>query len=143
MRILITGSRNYKNKEAILEAIVKSAWILDTNALTEHQEEHTLILHGGAKGADTLAEQAAKQLELPTEIIRPDYERYGGKAAPLKRNSELVKRSEMTVAAYGEGRDRKGGTWDTAKKTLKANKPLLEIFSNGDTKLTLPTPSLF
>jgi YspA, cpYpsA-related SLOG family len=58
------------------------------------------IVHGGAKGADTLAEKWAKEHNIETMIFRPDYgnqekiQKYGkhvwGRIAPLERNKDIV-----------------------------------------------------
>lgn len=131
MKLLITGSRSYDNYEGLKTAIESLA------------SQPTEILHGGARGADQLAEQYAKAQGIPTTIIKPDYQKHNYKAAPLERNSELVQLADATLALYGKGRDRKGGTWDAAKKTIAANKPLTERLSNGTLRTTTPTLQLF
>jgi len=102
----------------------------------------TLLLHGGAKGADQLAQRYANEHSIPTKVIRPDYESHHYKTAPLHRNTELVKNADYVIALYAEGRTRKGGTWDTVQKALAANKPTTEILPNGSTRHTQPTPTL-
>ena len=58
-----------------------------------------LIVSGGAKGADTLAERYAKEKNIPTKIFLPDYDLYG-KRAPLARNIEIINEVEMVVAFW-------------------------------------------
>jgi len=98
----------------------------------------TEILHGGAKGADQLADRYAREHNIKCTIILPDYKKYCGKIAPLKRNDDLVKLADMTLALYGKGRTGKGGTADTARKTKRAGKHLLERAEDGTTKHTPP-----
>ncbi|MEM9885207.1 MAG: DUF2493 domain-containing protein [Bacteroidota bacterium] len=133
MTILITGSRSYQNKELLEKTLTEMIG----------KEERVTIAHGGAKGADQLANQIARERGYETKVIKPNYEKYGSKAAPLKRNTELVKTADCILAAYGAGRDRKGGTWDTAQKALAANKLLVEIMSDGTVRKTTPQPTLF
>ena len=57
------------------------------------------IITGGAEGVDQLAEQYAREHNLPCTVIRPDYSRYG-RAAPLVRNREIIERSDLVVAIW-------------------------------------------
>ena len=51
-----------------------------------------LILHGGARGADRLIEQAARSLAWPVEVIPAEWGRYGRAAGPL-RNGLMLRRA--------------------------------------------------
>ncbi len=51
-----------------------------------------LLLHGGARGADRLIEQAARSMAWPVEIIPAEWARYGRAAGPL-RNGLLLRRA--------------------------------------------------
>ena len=51
-----------------------------------------LLLHGGARGADRLIEQAARSLSWPVEVIPAEWARYGRAAGPL-RNGLLLRRA--------------------------------------------------
>ena len=136
MKLLITGSRNYNDYTALNEAIDELT--IRLQLADEMDCAPTEILHGGAKGADELANQYAEKHGIKCIIIRPDYQRHNPKLAPLLRNTELVKLADCTLALYGPGRDGKGGTADTAQKTKAARKHLLERYSNGRTKHTPP-----
>jgi hypothetical protein len=58
-----------------------------------------LLLHGGARGADRLIEQAARSLDWPVEVIAAEWGRYGRAAGPL-RNGLLLRRAlEVAVPA--------------------------------------------
>ena len=50
------------------------------------------LLHGGARGADRLIEQAARSLAWPVEVIPAEWARYGRAAGPL-RNGLLLRRA--------------------------------------------------
>ena len=56
-----------------------------------------LLLHGGARGADRLIEQASRSLAWPVEVIPAEWGRYGRAAGPL-RNGLLLRRA-LEVAA--------------------------------------------
>ena len=51
-----------------------------------------LLLHGGARGADRLIEQAARSLAWQVEVIPAEWGRYGRAAGPL-RNGLLLRRA--------------------------------------------------
>lgn len=136
MKLLITGSRNFDNYDALNSAIDELTITLQLQG--EMDNAPTEILHGGAKGADQLAARYAEKHQIPCTVIRPDYNAHPPKVAPLKRNMELVKLADYTIALYGPGRNEKGGTADTARKTKAARKHLLERYNNGTTKHTPP-----
>ena len=139
MKLLITGSRNYVDYKGLSEAI--DAILIGMSChygVHEHIEE---ILHGGAKGADELAGIYANMHGIKCTVIRPDYAKHAPRIAPLLRNSELVKKADATLALYGTGRNEKGGTADTARKTKAANNYLLECYDDGTHKHTPPKPT--
>lgn len=134
MKLLITGSRKFDNSIGIMEAIKQVENL--------QGQKITMLLHGGAKGADTLAENWAKENGIKTKVLKPDYEKHLPKQAPLIRNIELVKLAEVTLALY-TGNERTGGTGFTATQSIKAGKPLYEKFQNGKLKYTAPASKLF
>lgn len=77
-----------------------------------------LIISGGAKGIDTVAEEYACANGIEVKILKPDYERFG-RAAPLKRNDEMVELADLVIAIWdGKSRGTKH-TIDYAKKIGK------------------------
>lgn len=133
MKLLITGSREIKDPKRVTAAI---------NEVIEKYGMPTEILHGGARGADQYAHFWADENGIKTTVIRPDYENHSFKFAPLYRNSELVKMTDVTVAIYNNNK-RKGGTRHTADNTIKASKPLLECYASGRKTWTMPNLQLF
>lgn len=77
-----------------------------------------MILSGGARGIDILAEEFADKHKLPKVILKPRYDLYG-KVAPLKRNEELVKMADEVLAVW-DGVSR--GTKYTIEYAKKLNK---------------------
>ena len=104
MKLLIVGSRGITDFD--LSPYVSS----DVDA----------IISGGANGVDTLAEQYADAHHLPKYIIRPRYELYG-RAAPIKRNEEMVDMADAVLVIW-DGQSR--GTQYTLKYAQKRNKPI-------------------
>lgn len=105
-------------------------------------ERPSVILHGGAPGGDELARRLAEALNVPQRVIRPDFQRYNPKRAPLERNSQLVAAADVVIAMYHPGQVRRGGTWDAARKAVEWGKLLIEACPGKPNKATHPAPNL-
>ena len=106
MKIAIVGSRSAD--ESCYEIILK-------NLPAECSE----IVSGGAIGIDSLAKRAAHELGLGYKVFLPEYEKYG-KAAPIKRNDEIIEYSDMVLVFW----DLKSkGTQYTINECIKKNIP--------------------
>lgn len=78
------------------------------------------VISGGAGGIDRLAEQYADLHRLSKYIVRPRYDLYG-RAAPLKRNEQMVDMADAVLVIW-DGCSK--GTEYTMKYTKKMNKPI-------------------
>ncbi len=91
MKLAIIGSRSFENyalmKEQLLALIQKDGLSL------------THIVSGGAKGADTLGAQFAKEHQLELVVFKPDWKRFG-KRAGFIRNTEIIEHADMVVAFW-------------------------------------------
>ena len=105
MKVLVSGSRS------ITDFDLEGLFPPDTDT----------IICGGAKGVDQLAEQYADAHQLQKMIFRPKYDLYG-RAAPLKRNEEMVRLADFVIIIW-DGKSK--GTRYTAEYTKKQGKPLL------------------
>ena len=104
MKLLIVGSRNIEQFD-----------------LSKHVPKETeLIISGGAKGIDSLAEEYADQHRISKLILRPKYHLYG-KAAPIKRNHEMVDIADRVLVIW-DGKSR--GTYATILYAQKIQKPI-------------------
>ena len=112
MKLLIAGSRGIENFDL-------SKYI---------GEDIDTILSGGAKGIDTLAEEYADKKRLSKIILRPRYDLYG-KAAPIKRNEELVKMADKILIIW-DGISK--GTKSTINYAEKLNKDIQVIENPTD-----------
>ena len=83
-----------------------------------------LIITGGAKGVDTLAEAYARERGIPTLTVRPLYETYG-RAAPLRRDEEMVDMADAVLVVW-DGVSR--GSKHTADYARKKGKPLQILY---------------
>ncbi|MBO5883524.1 MAG: hypothetical protein J6Q78_03880 [Clostridia bacterium] len=104
MKLLIVGSRSITNFD-LSPYITKN---IDT------------IISGGACGIDSVAEEYADMHRLSKYIIRPRYELYG-RAAPIKRNEEMVDIADAVLIIW-DGKSK--GTQYTLKYAQKKNKQI-------------------
>ena len=107
MKLLIVGSRTIKN--------------FDLNGHVPAETD--LIISGGAKGGDTLAEKYADEHGIDKLIIAPDYSNFGH-YAPLKRNKEMVDLADAVLAIW-DGRSR--GTMHTIDYARSIGKTVLTV----------------
>ena len=107
MKLLIAGSRSITSFDL-------SPYIPD---------EVDLIITGGAKGIDTLAEAWAAERGLPTLTVKPRYEKYG-RAAPILRDEEMVDMADGVLVIW-DGTSR--GSKHTADYARKQGKPLTVV----------------
>jgi hypothetical protein len=85
-----------------------------------------LIVSGGAKGVDTMAEQYAKEHNIQTQIFLPDWDTYGKKAG-IMRNTDIVNASTHILALPDAKKSI--GTFDSINKAkiLKKNLKVVNI----------------
>jgi hypothetical protein len=113
IHLAIVGSRTFTDKKRFDE------WV--TDALTgwgATVKDIGNIISGGACGADTLAEQYARENNLSLVVYRPDWKTHG-RAAGILRNTDIVQASTHVIAFPSRaGR----GTQDSMKKALGLKK---------------------
>lgn len=80
MIVLVCGGRKYADKEylkTMLDAV-------------HEQRAITLLIQGGATGADTLAAEWALKNEINYRTYPAKWKRIGDKSAGMKRNKEML-----------------------------------------------------
>ncbi len=93
MKVLVTGGRDFYNKTHV--------W----NVLNEIHEETpiTLLIHGNARGADTLAHQWAMENGIKTLPCPAQWDKYGKGAGPI-RNALMLSYEPKLVIAFKGGK---------------------------------------
>lgn len=112
MKILICGGRDFDNK------------LLFERSLNGLINKGDIVLHGGAVGADALAESYSKYNNFETKIFLPQYKLWG-KVAPLIRNSEMIQECDEVIA-FWNGKSR--GTKYTIDNANKHHKKVKIIY---------------
>lgn len=109
MKVGVIGSRGFKDYDLVVKTLSSM--------------NITLIVSGGAMGADTLGERYAKENNIETKIFLPDWKTHG-KAAGFLRNTDIINESD-TIVAFWDGSSR--GTADSIAKANKLNKPVIIV----------------
>ena len=104
MKLLVVGSRS----------------ITEFDLSPHVQAEVDTVISGGANGIDSIAEQYADSHRLSKYILRPRYDLYG-RAAPLKRNEQMVDMADAVLVIW-DGFSK--GTQYTIKHAKKIGKPI-------------------
>lgn len=114
MKLAVIGSRNFNNYDILEET------------LSTLEEPITEIISGGAKGADALAEQWAKNHNVPIRVHKADWVKYGRGAGP-KRNKKIIADCDICVA-FWDGKST--GTKNSIELSKKAGKKTKIIIGN-------------
>lgn len=102
---IVTGSRDWTDARPIGEALASLA-------------PRSVVYHGGAKGADMIADDIARQLGLDVYVYQADWARHGKSAGP-RRNRQ------MRDAAKDRG-------WETGRRVVCLAFPLPQSIGTLD-----------
>jgi len=110
IKLAVVGSRSFADKELLFE-------ILDRN---RHRIQ--LIVSGGARGADALAQEWAQARTVPCQVFHPKWQDEHGRfdrRAGFKRNVDVIKNADE-VLAFWDGQS--PGTKHAIELARKQNK---------------------
>jgi hypothetical protein len=111
-RVLVTGSRDWPNRDAVTFTL-----------LNERARGDFILVHGDCPtGADRFAREHAKAYGIATEVYPADWARFGRAAGP-KRNQEMVDSGIDVCHAFPLGVSR--GTRDCMRRVEHAGVPLI------------------
>ena len=96
MKVLVCGDRNWSEEAPIRREL-------------EKLPSGTMIIHGAARGADTLAEKVARDLGLPFMFFPAQWELFGKAAGPI-RNMKMLACDPDLVMAFHKDIDASKGT---------------------------------
>lgn len=116
MRILICGSRHWTNQDFIYHTL------LDVALESMLQPNEVTIISGGAKGADTHAENIAKLCGCMLEVFPANWSKFGKSAGP-RRNIQMLDSGVDLVLAFSPDLTKSKGTAHTVREARKRNIP--------------------
>jgi len=91
MTVLVCGGRNYADRERVYRL------------LTFNRAKIAMIVHGGAKGADQLADDWAYANQVPCLTVPADWGRFGKKAGFIRNEKMLSLGKPDLVVAFPGG----------------------------------------
>lgn len=109
LRILITGSRNYSDKNKIRTVF--------RNVMKKFDNDEYVLISGNARGADKLCEEVAGELGWMIERFPADWNQYGKRAGGI-RNQQMVDTGADLCLAFPLGDSI--GTWDCVRRAKKS-----------------------
>ena len=111
MKLAVIGSRGFNDYELVKKV------------LNEYKERVTLVISGGAKGADTLGEKWANDNNITTLIYPAEWDKYGKRAGHI-RNTDIINSCDFCIA-FWDGKST--GTQDSIKKAKQMKKEVLIV----------------
>jgi hypothetical protein len=123
MRVLVTGGRVFDSRDLLIEAMDRL-----------HEEcGITTLIHGAAKGADTLAGGWAESRGIEVIACPADWRRYHRAAGPIRNKQMLVEHKPDLVVAFP-------GSTGTAHMVAIAEKAGVEVIRIQQLPDGLQTP---
>lgn len=93
MKVIVCGGRDYADRDRVFE-------VLDAlHCVTPI----TLLIHGAARGADSIAAEWAESTSIPVRAFPADWDNHG-KAAGHLRNGMMIQEQPDLVLAFPGGR---------------------------------------
>jgi hypothetical protein len=116
MKVLVTGDRLWTDR-AMIEAELSKF------------PSGTIIIHGGARGADTIAGEVAQALGFVVRVYYAEWTKHGRKAGPI-RNATMLKREHILsdpinlLLVFHRDLSQSKGTRDMVEQTKKWSIPM-------------------
>lgn len=118
MRVLVSGDRNYRRMDIIERELKKFPG-------------DTIVIHGAASGADTLAGFVAERIGLKVindgKGFPADWKRYGRAAGPVRNKQMLDEGKPDLILAFHDDIKDSRGTKDMINRGVKARKKVILI----------------
>lgn len=110
MKVLVCGSRYCRDFTTVC------------NGLNVHAPEAEVLIHGGATGVDSLAQDWADHHDIPCIVYPADWKRHGKAAGPIRNQVMLDEGKPDLVVAFPGGR----GTADMVRRARAAGVTVIE-----------------
>lgn len=112
MRVLVCGGRDFHDRAAAFDALDR----IDAETMIE------TVIHGQARGADSLADEWASDRVRWVQPFPADWQTFGRSAGPIRNRLMLVNGKPDLVVAFPGGR----GTADMVRQARRAGIRVIE-----------------
>lgn len=127
MRVLVCGGRDYNDYDRVVSELDDIAMEYSIyhkpDTLENWLPTDITIIHGGATGADTLADVWATHNYCPVEVYKADWKQYGKSAGHIRNKEMLDKGKPDVVIAFPGGR----GTANMIEQATKAGVKVIVV----------------
>ena len=117
MRVLVCGGRDFDLDDVVLTTLDR----LDAKSFIG------VVIHGGASGADALANAWAKKRDVQTIVYPADWRKSGKAAGPLRNERMLRESRPDIVVAFPGGK----GTTDMVRRAMAAGTSVVQVSREG------------
>lgn len=94
MKVLVCGGRDFLDAKTVFDTL--DSW--------HRARSITLVVHGDAKGADSLAKLWAISRDIPVKAYPANWELHGKAAGPVRNKQMLKEENPDVVLAFPGGR---------------------------------------
>lgn len=123
MRVLVCGSREFENYDFLY---------IHLAALRALTDEEIVIIHGAARGADSLADRAGRALGYAVLPFPADWAQYGKRAGIVRNQQMLDEGHPDMVIAFTPTAAYTPGTHDMVDRATRAGIPCHHLWSGAD-----------
>lgn len=117
MRTLVCGGRRYGRTQELFDYLDE----------INFDRPITVVIHGGAAGADFLADEWARSRGIAREVYYADWQAHGRSAGPIRNGRMLSEGRPDIVVAFPGG----PGTADMVKRAVRAGVRVLAYMSRS------------
>lgn len=107
MRVLVCGGRDFN------DALTLGSWL---GGIHKNHGPISLMIEGGAPGADFMARKFAEWQGIPTKTFPADWDAHGNAAGPIRNQQMLTEGKPDLVVAFEGGK----GTADMVRRAKQA-----------------------
>jgi hypothetical protein len=117
-KVLVTGDRTWSAKHIIMQVL--------------QEMKPKILIQGGAKGADLLASECAKQLRITVINYIADWSQYGRAAGPLRNRAMIDENKPELVLAFHDNLEKSKGTRNMIMLANNRGTPVHLYMSSGE-----------
>lgn len=118
MKILVCGGRDFIDYELLSETLTALCPLS-----FEETYQEVRIIHGGAKGADLMADKWAINRWIVTEEFKADWDKHSKAAGPIRNQQMIDEGRPDIVVAFPGGK----GTADMVRRARAAKINVIEV----------------
>lgn len=128
MKVLVCGGRDFADYAFLAETLT---------GLQGRLGEIELVIHGAARGADSLAQKWADEVGICCMQFPANWKRDGKMAGPIRNEKMLVEGKPDMVVAFPGGR----GTADCTRRAADFEIPVFKAVPGGTSCQSISTKS--